>query len=316
MSLIGVVIPLYNKKEYISRAIDSVLNQTISDFEIIVVDDGSTDQSAEVVSTYNDHRVRLVRQENAGPGAARNRGIEEVHADYLAFLDADDEWLPNYLERSYEILKQNPDCDICISGWYHDNCPSTGDKNKNIVDTYADLGIKLREGVVDPDRLVEIENALLMWWTGTVFLKKDILRSLHRFYSETKHTYGEDNYLWIQLAFSFKFYRNLEPLAWYHNDVSELASGGYIKRPLEAFLLWPKEVINNISVSRQNSVKKWLARYAISSAHNRLGVGQYENALLILYKIPHLFRYHPLRYFFLLIKLVLFKIGLYRSFHT
>ncbi len=94
MPLISVVIPLYNKEPYIKRAIDSILAQKIQDYEIIVIDDGSTDKSAEVVKSFPDPRIRLIQQENAGVSAARNRGIEEAKAELIAFLDADDEWTP------------------------------------------------------------------------------------------------------------------------------------------------------------------------------------------------------------------------------
>ena len=91
---ISVVIPLYNKVKYIRRALDSVLNQTSADLEVIVVDDGSTDGGGHVVLRQHDGRVRLIRQGNKGVSVARNRGVSEARADLIAFLDADDEWLP------------------------------------------------------------------------------------------------------------------------------------------------------------------------------------------------------------------------------
>ena len=90
--MISVVIPLYNKEKYIKRAIESVLNQTFQKFEIIVVNDGSTDKSAEIVQNIKDPRIRLINQKNAGVSAARNRGIQEAKYEYIAFLDADDFW--------------------------------------------------------------------------------------------------------------------------------------------------------------------------------------------------------------------------------
>ena len=87
-----VVIPLYNKEVYIKNTLNSVLAQTIKDFEIIVVNDGSTDKSAEVVKSLSDPRIRLINQVNAGVSVARNRGINEAKADLIAFLDGDDEW--------------------------------------------------------------------------------------------------------------------------------------------------------------------------------------------------------------------------------
>ena len=105
----SVVIPLYNKERCIARAIQSVLNQTYSDLELMIVDDGSTDGGAEVVESFTDPRVRLVSQENAGVSAARNRGIAEARADMIAFLDADDEWLPGFLETILRLAERFPE---------------------------------------------------------------------------------------------------------------------------------------------------------------------------------------------------------------
>lgn len=105
---VSVVIPLYNKAAYIARAMDSVLAQTYPDFELIVVDDGSTDGSGEIVAKYDNPRVKLLVQENAGECAARNRGVSESQARWVAFLDADDEWLPEFLEQTMAVAETNP----------------------------------------------------------------------------------------------------------------------------------------------------------------------------------------------------------------
>ncbi|MFH0855453.1 MAG: glycosyltransferase family 2 protein [Candidatus Omnitrophota bacterium] len=108
MSKISVVIPLYNKERYISRAINSVLSQTIQDFEIIVIDDGSTDNSAKVIKKIRDDRIRIIQQRNQGECAARNRGIDEVKTSLIAFLDADDEWKPQFLETILRLKTNYP----------------------------------------------------------------------------------------------------------------------------------------------------------------------------------------------------------------
>src|SRR5581483_11882654 len=105
---ISVIVPLYNKAAFIERCLDAILNQSFADHEVIVVDDGSTDGSAKQVEqrAARDPRVRLVRQENRGPGSARNHGARLAQAPLLAFLDADDAWHPDYLREGVDRMRQ------------------------------------------------------------------------------------------------------------------------------------------------------------------------------------------------------------------
>lgn len=105
----SIIIPAYNASRYIEFALKSVFQQTFQDFEVIVVDDGSKDDTYHVLSQINDSRLRIIRQENRGVSAARNRGINEAHGKYIALLDADDAWVKDHLELAYFILKQHPE---------------------------------------------------------------------------------------------------------------------------------------------------------------------------------------------------------------
>src|SRR3954469_12256948 len=104
MPEVSVVIPAYNAAQTVGAAVDSVLAQTFGDFELIVVDDGSRDDTAEVVRARKDPRVNCVRTENGGVSAARNRGLDLAAGSLVAFLDADDAWQPAKLERQHRIL--------------------------------------------------------------------------------------------------------------------------------------------------------------------------------------------------------------------
>ena len=115
---ISAVIPLYNKAPYIKRAIESILDQTIKVDEIIVVDDGSTDDGGNIVEGLNNPNIKLIKQENTGESGARNRGIKEASNEMIAFLDADDEWLPDFLENIIVLRNNFPDCGAYATASY------------------------------------------------------------------------------------------------------------------------------------------------------------------------------------------------------
>ena len=110
MVKISVVIPVFNKGFILNETLNSVLQQTFTNFEIIIINDGSTDNSLEVLSKFNDLRIHVYSQENKGAAAARNLGIEKSSGEFIAFLDADDYWFPNHLEELIKLEKQYPNC--------------------------------------------------------------------------------------------------------------------------------------------------------------------------------------------------------------
>lgn len=116
--MISVVIPLYNKARHIEGALKSVLAQTCKPHEIIVIDDGSTDQGSEIVRQYISDGIRLIARENRGVSAARNLGLQEANAKFVAFLDADDYWLPNHLEILYCLIDKWPDANLFSTSHY------------------------------------------------------------------------------------------------------------------------------------------------------------------------------------------------------
>jgi len=113
----SIVVPLYNKQSFIAETLRSVLEQTFADFEVIVVDDGSTDAGAAVVSAMDDTRIRYVRQDNAGVSVARNEGIRLALGEWVAFLDADDRLHPNYLASQDRAIRRHPDSSFVATGY-------------------------------------------------------------------------------------------------------------------------------------------------------------------------------------------------------
>lgn len=115
--MISVVIPLYNKAHTIVKTLNTVMCQTYNDFEVIIVNDGSTDNGVEVIKmNFSDRRIRIINQENAGVGAARNRGAEEARGEWLAFLDGDDEWHPHYLSIVKDAIDKYPEAGMVFTG--------------------------------------------------------------------------------------------------------------------------------------------------------------------------------------------------------
>lgn len=111
---VSVIIPSYNATRFVKTTIDSVLAQTFQDFEIVVVDDGSTDNTKEVLQDYGD-KIRYLYKENGGVSKARNYGIENAVGKYIAFLDADDVWMPEKLEKQVELLEANEEIGLCYA---------------------------------------------------------------------------------------------------------------------------------------------------------------------------------------------------------
>jgi glycosyltransferase involved in cell wall biosynthesis len=119
MSTISVIVPAYNAERTILETITSVLQQTFSDFELIVINDGSTDKTLELLNTVKDSRLKIFSYENGGESVARNRGISQATGEFMAFLDADDLWTPDKLELQLAALQQNPEVGVAYSWAYY-----------------------------------------------------------------------------------------------------------------------------------------------------------------------------------------------------
>lgn len=136
--LISVIIPLYNKEKTIVHTLSTVMSQTYKCFEVIVVNDGSSDDCVQLINdNFSDSKIRIISQSNAGVSAARNRGIDEARGAWIAFLDADDEWLPTYLENVVNAILANRDVQVILSGRFAQNI-LTHHRSSNIPSRYRD----------------------------------------------------------------------------------------------------------------------------------------------------------------------------------
>lgn len=183
MSLVSVIIPAYNQGHYLDKAIQSVLDQTYQNFEIIVVDDGSTDNTADVAQSFSDPRIRYIYQENSGLSAARNTGIHRATGEYISFLDSDDLFLPEKLELLVSKLEDAPELGL-VAGQailIDENGQSLGEVfNKKLPK--------------DPTRLL-LANPLHV---GSVMLRRE-WQETAGFFDETLRSY-EDWDMWLRLA--------------------------------------------------------------------------------------------------------------------
>ena len=136
---ISIVIPAYNQAVYLPESVQSVLNQTVADFEVIIVDDGSTDNTREVALSFNDQRIYYIFQENAGLSAARNTGIRNASGDYLLFLDSDDLLMPNALELHLAAKARHPQAGLFVGGWVKINSSGSPLSEEQAPPQYIDF---------------------------------------------------------------------------------------------------------------------------------------------------------------------------------
>lgn len=220
---VSVVVPLYQKAGTVSRSVASILSQSFADFELIVVDDGSTDAGPQIVAAVKDSRVRLIAQANAGPGAARNRGMRAARGEYVAFLDADDAWRPQYLERMVAALDAAPAAGTVTCAY--------ATNQRSLSPLWYRRG--LRAGLVrtgpstDPALVIAL---VAMLSPCTTLVRRATALRLGGFYERDGCRYGEDAYFAIKLAFDGPVVVLLETLV----DVDTAASALSVRRPSRA----------------------------------------------------------------------------------
>ena len=230
----SVIIPLYNKAPYIRKALESVLAQTYTDYEVIVVDDGSTDESASIVETMlcevmrlQGYKVtrqedgkaedalpnrliaqfpyRLLKQKNAGVSAARNYGFSVSIGDYIAFLDADDWWEPTYLERMAQLIEDYPEAGLYASNYIYYKPGKTRVAVNNLQTGYFNYPKAYYEGGAMPVTSI------------SVVIPRAVYKEMGGFPLGIK--LGEDFLLWAKIALQYPVAFLNETLAWYNNDV-------------------------------------------------------------------------------------------------
>lgn len=209
----SVIIPLYNKAPYVSKTIDSVLAQSFRDFELVVVDDGSMDGSAEIAdqAIAGREQCRLIRQCNAGVAVARNNGVAASRGAYLCFLDADDWWEPTFLEEMDRLIDEYPE-----AGIYGTNYTIVNEtKHKTRV---ARIGVEdgFEKGCINYCQAYA-KTMYMPLWTGAVCVPRNVFAEMQGFPKDI--ALGEDFLLWIRIALKYQVAFLNKPLACYNQDV-------------------------------------------------------------------------------------------------
>lgn len=228
--LVSVVIPAYNAEKHIHRSLESVLTQTYSEFEVVVVNDGSVDQTSDVVRAYTDPRIRLVEQPNAGVSAARNRGVEVARGDWIAFIDSDDRWEPRFLETVVSTARKFPGV-VAVFTNFRDSVSGRlmipeQHGEPRVLESYFSFLLRNRQGM----------------GSSCVLVDRETLSRIGGFPIGVTH--GEDLDTWARLAWSGLIAYVPDPLAIYHTDTE----GSAMKMPLEKWLRYP---------SVANTFKEW-----------------------------------------------------------
>ena len=190
MPLISIVIPLYNKERFIKETLDSVFNQSFTDYEIIIVNDGSTDSSVFIVNAIEDQRITVLSNQNKGVSHARNFGISKANSDLIALLDGDDLWEPNHLENLYNLYEKFPDCGLYATAY--NKKYFNGEKIKASYNGLA----KEYFGIIEDYFSASIKDSIA--WTSAVLIPMKTFRKVGVFDEEMRS--GQDTDLWIRIA--------------------------------------------------------------------------------------------------------------------
>ena len=192
MPVISVVIPVYNKEKFIENTIYSVLNQTLSDFELIIVDDSSTDKSLSIIDSIKDKRIKTYSIKNSGVSKSRNYGVEKSSSNLIAFLDADDLWKNNHLEKLYKLYLENPNCGMYAMSYI---------KNINFKSYKKSyFGLSNFSGILE--NFFTSSSVDCIASSSSVMIPLNVFKKINGFNENLKKR--EDTALWIKIALNYK----------------------------------------------------------------------------------------------------------------
>lgn len=272
----SVVIPLLNKGPHIKRALDSVLNQTVQDFEIIIVDGGSTDDGPNVVKSFNDKRIVFFEQKGTGVSAARNQGVGISKADLITFLDADDEWMPLHLEIILKLLTKYPQAGAYTTAYKIQEINGTLRLAK-----YKEIPPSPWEGLI-PNYFKSGALGEYPVWTSVVCIPLNIFYEVSGFPEDA--WFGEDADLFGKIALKYPIAFSWYVGGIYHQETINRACERRLPLEEEPFVKTAKRAIedNLIPQNKIEDLREYIAKKEIFRAYTHLCAGNKKTAIKIL----------------------------------
>lgn len=264
----SVVVALFNKQAFVAETLRTVLNQTFTDFEIICVDDGSTDESASRVLALADSRIILIHQPNAGVSAARNAGIKRARGEWVAFLDADDLWAPDYLAEQYSATVLYPEVDMVTTRFHASD------------DLRAWLAAS--QGVRVPERRIEwIVNLPIRWMEGAAFFTSSVAVRRSRL-NEMQPCFtvgdsnGEDMELWFRLSETTPIVLTRSSLAAYRLGIPASLSAMQVPCAMPPYLerLRKRAHTGRMQNAQRRSSLRFFTQHQITLARQCMAAGE------------------------------------------
>lgn len=250
MSFFTVIIPLYNKEKYIKNAIESVLNQTFSDFELVIIDDFSSDKSAAIAATFESEKVQLIyHKKNCGLSASRNTGIKKANSNYITFLDADDLWKPTFLESIFQLIQNFPEARIFGTNYEEvwDNVIKNPHNGSEIlaIDFKGYINffkINVKQGIYNH---------------GTVCFHKEVFEKVG-FYNE-KINFSEDLDFNIRANYNFKLaYNNSVQMRYFMQTENQLTQSSLLNKTIPDFDIYENWAKTNSDLKKYLDFERYV----------------------------------------------------------
>ncbi len=223
MPKFSVIIPLYNKEKHIVATLQSIFAQTVTNYEIIIINDGSTDGSLQVVQNLQDARIKLFSIKNQGVSTARNYAMQHAKGEYYAFLDADDIWLENHLEELNKLITHFPDCGMYCTAYQKQI------SEKIVINAQFNNITPNHFGIVNDFFLSSINSCIA--WTSATCVNRIVFNTVKQFDNKITLGAGEDTDLWIRIALYYPvaFTNNSTAI---HNQIADnrISNSNTLKR--------------------------------------------------------------------------------------